>query len=246
MYCYDLESRCLKGNTALNKKPMQIISISVMVFAMLLSACTAPTPALTNPPQPTAPPTTESPTLAPSPTELPSPTASPMPSPTVAQAATSLPKTGGSTSLDPCELLDSSEAKNLTGVSFGAGVESTLDGGAKMCTYGANTTNVLMVEVGQAKDVATAQAYQASFLNDIKSGLAQFGDVPFQVTQIPDFGSGAVSATLGQNAINVTGSAFGFRKNTIFFGFSDLVLGAPAPTPAAMRAEAAFVLGELP
>ncbi len=219
---------------------MQIIRISVVVFTVLFSACTAPTPTSTNPPQQAATPTTESPTLAPS------PTASPMPSPTVTQAATSLPQTGGSTSLDPCELLDTNEAKNLTGVSFGAGVESTLDGGAKICTYGANTTNVLMVEVVQAPDVATAQAYQASFLADIKSGLASFGDIPIQVAQISDFGNAAVSATLGQNVIDVTGSAFGFRKNTIFFGFSDLVRGAPAPTPAAMRAEAAFVLGELP
>ena len=221
---------------------MQTISLFVMVFTVLLSACTAPT----NAPQQTVPPTTESPTLAPSPTELPSPTASPMPSPTVKQAATSLPQKGGSTSLDPCELLDQNEATKLTGVSFGAGVESTLDGGAKMCTYGANTKNVLMVEVAQAADVATAEAYQASFLNDIKTGLAQFGNVPFQVTQISDFGNGAVSATLGENVIHVTGSAFGFRKNTIFFGFSDLVLGGTAPTPEAMRAEAAYVLGELP
>ncbi len=224
----------------MNKKLMRTISISVLVFAGLLSACAVSTPAPTNPPQQAAAPATQSPTLAPS--SIPSP----MPSPVVTQAATSLPQTSGSTSLDPCELLDSQEAQKLTGVSFGAGVESTLAGGAKMCTYGANTTNVLMVEVGQAPDVATAQAYQASFLNDIKSGLAQFGNVPLQVTQISDFGNGAVSATLGQNAINVTGSAFGFRKNTIFFGFSDLSLGKPAPTAEAMRSEAAFVLGELP
>ncbi len=209
---------------------------------MLLSACSVPT----NPPQQTVPPTTESPTLAPSPTELPSPTPSPMPSPTVTQSATSLPQKGVSTSLDPCELLDQNEAAKLTGVSFGAGVESSLSGGAKICTYGADTKNVLTVEVGQAPDVATAEAYQASFLNDIKTGLAQFGGIPIQVTQIADFGNGAVSATLGQNVINVTGSAFGFRKNTIFFGFSDLVLGGTAPTPEAMRAEAAYVLGELP
>ncbi len=203
-----------------------------MVFAVLLSACTAPAPAIPNPPQQTALPPTENPTHA--------------PSPTVPQAATSQPKQGGSTALDPCELLDSSEATHLTGVSFGKGIETTLDGGAKICTYGANTANVLTVEVGQAASVAAAEADQANFLNDMKAGLAQFGDVPFQVTQIADFGNGAVSATLGQNAINVTGSAFGFRKNTIFFGFSDLVLGGHAPTPEAMRSEAAFVLGELP
>ncbi len=214
--------------------------ISVLVFAGLLSACASPAPVTTNPPQQTAAPATESPTLAPS------PTSSPMPSLTVTPAATSLPQTSGATSLNPCELLDSQEAQKLTGVSFGAGVEKTLEGGAKTCTYGANTKNVLMVEVGQAPDIATAQAYQASFLNDIKAGLAQFGDIPIQVTQISDFGNGAVSATLGQNVIHVTGSAFGFRKNTIFFGFSDLVLDGAAPTPEAMRAEAAFVLGELP
>ncbi len=230
----------------MNKKALSIISIFVMVSVTLLSACTAQKPAPTNPPQQTALPAIASPTPAPSPTELPSPTASPAPSPTVAQAATSLPQTSGSTALDPCELLDQNEASKLTGVSFGAGVESTLSGGAKVCTYGANTQNVLMVEVGQTPDVATAEALQASFLNEIKTGLAQFGNVPFQVTQIPDFGNGAVSATLGLNVINVTGSAFGFRKNTIFFGFSDLVLGGTAPTPEAMRAEAAFVLGELP
>jgi hypothetical protein len=169
------------------------------------------------------------------------------PAPTATQEATALPQTGGSqTSLDPCELLDSTEAKNLTGADFGAGVESTLDSGVKVCTYGANTANVLMVEVAQAPDLATAQAYQDSFVNDIKSGLAQFGDVPFQVTDISDFGNGAISATLGQNSIDVTGAAFAFRKNTIFFGFSDLVMGGTAPTADAMRAEAAFVLGELP
>ncbi len=229
----------------MNKKAILIIGIYVMIFAVLLAACSSPTAAPTNPPQPTTQPTAASSTFAPSPTELPSPTAS-TPSPTATEAATSLPQKSGSTSLDPCELLDQNEASKLTGASFGAGVEKTLSGSAKMCTYGADTANVLTVEVAQAPDVATAEAYQASFLNDIKTGLAQFGDVPLQVTQISDFGNGAISATLGQNVINVTGSAFAFRKNTIFFGFSDLVLGGTAPTPEAMRAEAAFVLGELP
>jgi hypothetical protein len=211
----------------LNRRSLQTISISLLILAGLLSACTAPA----NPPQPTL---------------APSPTSTALPAPTATQAAASLPQTSGSTSLDPCVLLDSSQALNLTGVSFGTGVESTLDGGAKMCTYGANTANVLMVEVGQAPDIATAQAYQTGFLNDIQSGLAQFGNVPLQVTQISDFADGAVSATLGPNVIDVTGSAFGFRKGTIFFGFSDLVLGGQAPTLESMQAEADTVLGELP
>lgn len=224
---------------------ISVMVITFLLFAGLLSACTgSATPAVPTQapaaPSETALPPTAAPTLAPS------ETASPAPSPAATTAATSQPQAGGATSLDPCELLDSTEATRLTGVNFGKGVKSTTAGGGTICTYGANTANVLTVTVGQAPDVATAQAYQENFLNDIKAGLAQFGDVPFQVTQISDFGSGAVSATLGQNVINVTGSAFGFRKNTIFFGFSDLVLGGKAPTPEAMRAEAAYVLGELP
>lgn len=215
-----------------------------MVIAVLLFACSTAAPTTTILPQQTAAPTKVSPTVAP--TMLPSPTAFPKPSPTASQAATELPQTGGSTSLNPCELLDSTEAKNLTGVDFGPGVLSTLDSGVQVCTYGANTTNVLMVEVAQAKDEATAKAYQDSFLADIKAGLAQFGDIPFTLTEISDFGNGAVSVTLDDTAINVSGAAFAFRKNTIFFGFSDLVQGGNAPTADAMRAEAAFVLGELP
>jgi hypothetical protein len=232
----------MKGDVTMFRKSIQITSLFLLVLTLLLSACTSPA----SPTQQVVPPTQDNPTLAPSPTELPSATASPAPSPTVTQAVTSQPQKGGSTPLDPCALLDQNEAKSLTGVSFTAGVESNLDGGAKMCIYGANTKNVLEVEVGQAANVAAAEAIQASFLADIQAGLATFGDVPINVTQISDFGNGAVSASLGQNAINITGSAFAFRKNTIFFGFSDLVQGGAAPAPAAMRAEAAFVLGELP
>jgi hypothetical protein len=199
----------------MNKKSSLLISISLLIFVGLLSACASPIP------------TQQAPT-------------STDPTPTMPQV------TSTATVLDPCELLDSSEAQKLTGHNFGQGVLSTLPGGAKVCTYGANTTNVLMVEVGQAPDVATADAWQASFMSDIQKAVAEFGNIAVQITQISDFGSAAVSATLGPNVLNISGSAFGFRKNTIFFGFSDEVRGALAPSPDAMRAEAAFVLGELP
>lgn len=211
-----------------------------MVLMGVLSACSVPTPATPVPTQVPVQQKTEAPTIAPS------PAASQIPSPTMTVMATSQAQAGEPFSLDPCVLLDSAAAQNLTGISLGNGVESTLDSGVNVCTYGANTANVLMVEVGQTKDVDAAKALQASFLNDIKEGLAQFGDIPTHVTEISDFGDGAVSATLDETAINVTGGAFAFRKNTIFFGFSDLVLGGKAPTPEAMRAEAALVLDKLP
>ena len=55
----------------------------------------------------------------------------------------------------------------------------------------------------------------------------------------------AIVATLNLSAINVNGAP-GFRKGTIFFGFSDLVQGGAAPTSAAMQAQATTVLGRLP
>jgi hypothetical protein len=55
-------------------------------------------------------------------------------------------------------------------------------------------------------------------------------------------------ATLSVSAEGTTinGSAFGFLKGTVFFGFSDLVVGGAAPDEAAMQSEATTVLAELP
>ncbi len=52
------------------------------------------------------------------------------------------------------------------------------------------------------------------------------------------------SFTLPTGTLN--GSVIGVRKGTIFFGFSDLVADGPAPTRAAMEAEAKTILGQLP
>ena len=44
----------------------------------------------------------------------------------------------------------------------------------------------------------------------------------------------------------IKGSAIYVLKGTIFFGFNDLALNQPAPTSAAMQAQAQIVLGRLP
>jgi hypothetical protein len=198
------------------------IGISVLVVAALLAACAAP-----------------SPTPAPTPTPEPTPTIAPA-SPNQQAAAT--------TTLDPCQLITSAEASKLAGASFGAGAESTTSGGGKICTYGANTKNVFMVEVGQAPDVATAKAYQADFLATIQENLARLTSEGLVPTDVPNLGDAAIYAeasfTLPTGTIN--GSAIGVRKGTIFFGYSDLVADGPAPTRAAMESEAKAVLGKLP
>ncbi|MGD0173401.1 MAG: DUF3558 family protein [Anaerolineales bacterium] len=198
------------------------LGISVLTIAALLSACAAPT-------------------STPVPTSTPAPTSTSAPTSPKQQAT-------AATSLDPCQLITSAEASKLAGGSFGAGEESTTSGGGKICTYGANTKNVFMVEVGQAPDVATAKAYQADFLATIQENLAQLTSEGLVPTDVPNLGDAAIYAeasfTLPTGTLN--GSAIGVRKGTIFFGYSDLVADGPAPTRAAMESEAKTVLGKLP
>ena len=153
------------------------------------------------------------------------------------------------TSLDPCQVITSQEASTLAGATFGAGVESTTsDGGGKICTYGANTTNVFMVEVAQAPDVATAQAEKAQFISDLEANMQQLAAGGLTVTELPNFADGATLgiANINVEGITINGGAIGVLKGTIFFGFSDLVRGGPAPTAAALQSEAQTILGQLP
>ncbi len=174
--------------------------------------------------------------------------ATPTPAPTSTPAATAKPAATVSTSLDPCQVITSAEASKLAKASFGKGAESTTSGGGKFCTYGANTTNVFMVFVGQAPDIATAKAYQADFEALIQENLAQLTSEGFVPTDVAGLGDAAIydeaSFTLPKGTLN--GSVIGVRKGTIFFGFSDLVANAPAPTRAAMEAQAKVILEKLP
>jgi hypothetical protein len=199
------------------------LSISVLALAGLLSACSTSTPTVTNVPQQIAATSTPAPTVAPIPTTVPSPTVTS--NPTVAPTDTSTPQlTATATSLDPCQLLPSQEASSLAGTSFGAGTEGTIPGGGKTCTYGSQSKNIFFVEVVQVSS----------------EGL--------KVTQLPDFADGAVTAqaNLSAGGVNINGSAFAFRKGTIFFGFSDVAVGSAAPDSTALKSEATTVLGRLP
>jgi hypothetical protein len=44
----------------------------------------------------------------------------------------------------------------------------------------------------------------------------------------------------------INGSAIGVLKGTIFFGFSDVVMGNAAPSSEALQSEAMTVIGRLP
>jgi hypothetical protein len=176
------------------------------------------------------------------PTVSASPTASVSAStPTI--SASELP-TGVPTTLDPCQLVTSQEASQLSGASYGAGVEGTTSGNGKTCVYGAQTLNVFNVIVGQAADVATAQAGKAA----AEAALQQQANNAIQFTTLPTFADGAAyvseSVTVSGQTYNI--AAFYALKGTVFFGFSDLALNHAAPTAAALQAQAQTMLGRLP
>jgi hypothetical protein len=152
------------------------------------------------------------------------------------------------TTLDPCKLVPPEEASQLAGTSFEPGVSSTDVGGLKRCVYGSLSANVFTVEVVQVADKATAQSQLAQFMAELQTQIPQLAANGLKVTELPNLADGAIfgEASLPSPVGNVNGSALGVAKGTVFFGFSDIVMGGPAPTSEALQAEAATVLGRLP
>jgi hypothetical protein len=182
-------------------------------------------------------------------TSTPAPTSSPAQTATQPPATKAATVAGTQTALDPCQLIPSDEASALAKATFGPGEGRSLGGNGKSCTYGAQTQNVFTVYVAQAADKASALAYKASFLSDLQANLGQLTSEGFKfATSVPNLGDDSVLAwvTLNSGGTPINGSAIGVVKGTVFFGFSDLVLGAPAPTTDALKAEAQKVLGRLP
>ncbi len=203
--------------------------------AVLLAACSgSPTPTAT----PASSPPEASPTAAPLSTPL----------PTSAAEATSAP-----IAVDPCQLVTASEASALAGSSFGSGKESTTSGGAKICTYGAATTAVVMVIVAQASDAATAQTNwaqeEAQAQAQLKQGMPSGANATFDVKDVSVTGAdraavATATATFGGVTIGI--SAIYVLKGATFFTFSDLVLGHAAAAEGALEAQATVTLGRVP
>jgi hypothetical protein len=107
---------------------------------------------------------------------------------------------------------------------------------------------MFVVDVAQAPDVATAQADKTQFLADLEAHVQQLASNGLNIIQLPNFADGATLGTLSLNiaGVSLNGTAIGFLKGTVFFGFSDEVQGGPAPTSEATQAEATTVLGRLP
>ena len=146
---------------------------------------------------------------------------------------TTLQSAANPTPLDPCQLLPSQEASTLTGASFGDGVEETLDGGSRSCIYGANTTNVLYIVVAQAADVATAEAAQQQFVDDIQANLQQLVGSGVTFAPLDNFADAAIAANLNLSAINVNGAPLVSAKAPSSLG--SVILSGEVRRPQATR-----------
>ncbi len=213
-------------------------AVGVLVIATLLAACGSST--ASNSPVATVADTT---TAAPTPTPQPTPTAA---APTSVVTATDEP-TGVPTSLEPCVVVPADEASALAGTTFAAGTPSTTSGNGKVCTYTA-TGNVMVVVLGVAPDVATAQGEEQSMKDQLEQGVP---GVTFQLTELPGFQDG-VDAAIVTGSETVAGQSFSatamyMLKGTTFLGISDVVVGAgQAMTSDAIKAQAPTFLDRLP
>ncbi len=225
--------------------PARAMRAILVLLVVGLAACTTSTG--TEAPAPSIAVVPPSIALATLPTASQSETPSASPS---GPAASFSEATAVPTSIDPCQLITSQEAGKLVGATFGAGKESTTEGNARICTYGAQTPNVFMVEVAIAPDEATAKADEKAAQAALKSKANQLPAVGLVVTQLPNFAPGA-DAALMQGSMSAGGTTIGARaiyvlRGTTFFGFSDVALNQAPPSANAMKAEAMTVLGRLP
>jgi hypothetical protein len=154
------------------------------------------------------------------------------------------------TALDPCQLVTQAEASTLAGTTFGPGKEDK-SGNGKRCVYGGQTKNVFTVELGQAKDAATAQAEWSQAQAEAKAAVSEKLPPGTHVS----LDTGAASG-IGDRAATVYGSTtigglpvglsgIYVLKGATFFAFQDLVLGNHPPTVAAMKSEARTAAGRV-
>ena len=219
--------------------------LALIAFPLLLTlgACssttspTAPTgsTAASLPPTSAVPPTAVATTSA-IPSAIPSAASA---APTTSDGPTAVP-----TSIDPCQVVTAQEASQLTGATFAAGKETTTAGNARICTYGSQTLDVVTVEVAVAPDAATVQTDKAAALAEIQKAAG----TGLHVAQLSGIGDAAAavsaSTTISGQTLSITGIYV--LKGLVFFAMSDLVLGRPAPTSAAMQAQAQTAIGRLP
>lgn len=168
-----------------------------------------------------------------------------------APSAAAPSQSGVTTSLDPCQLVTSSEASALAGTTFAAGREQKTRNG-KICVYGYQTTNVFTIEVGQDKSASDAQAQWSQEESKARSLLKQ--KVPAGISvhvQTADVPGLADRAATVYSRNEIAGRTFGISgiyllKGGTVVAFQDLLLGGPPPSTSALESQARTTLSRLP
>jgi hypothetical protein len=156
------------------------------------------------------------------------------------------------TPLDPCQLVPASEASAVAGATFGAGQEEPSGTDGKRCVYGAPTRNVFSVVVGQADSSADAEAdysteeadAQAAITRQVPSGV-KLNEQTQEVSGIADRAT-VVSGSVNMGGASIAASAIYLLNGAVFLTFSDVVVGAAAPSASALEAEATKALARVP
>jgi hypothetical protein len=209
-------------------------TLTIVASGLLLAACRSP--ATSASPQPASRAATQ---------------ASPS-SPAAGTGSAAATQSAAATSLDPCQLVTSSEASSLAGTTFGPGQEEPSGTNGKRCVYGSRTTNVFMVEVGQAATAAAARAdwsteqarAQALINKKLPAGIS----LSAHTTRVAGLADRAAVATGSASAAGQTLGLSGIYllKGAPFVAFQDVLLGHAAPTSAAMESEARTALSRVP
>jgi len=180
------------------------------------------------------------------------PNDTPSPEPSASESASSpeasmAEATAVATSIDPCQIVTVDEVNKLTGASFSAGKAETDTNNVKRCTYSGEGI-VFMVTAAVAPDAATAQKNEASTKAQLE---AQANNLPFKLTELPGFASGA-DAAVAEGSASLGGQKFAgiaiyVLRNTTFFALTDISTGGAAPpTAAQMEDQAKVTLGRVP
>jgi ABC-type glycerol-3-phosphate transport system substrate-binding protein len=144
-------------------------------------------------------------------------------------------------SYDPCVLVTAQEASTLTGVNYGAGMEQADT--EKRCVYGYQTTDVLMVGIVQAPDLATVQAQEA----EARAALQQQAGQGLNFTELQGVGDSAAVIQSSKSVNGTTLAVCGIYvvRGTIFFFIADVAANHAVPNNAALQSQAIVVLGRL-
>ena len=169
-----------------------------------------------------------------------------------AAASPSASQSGVATTLNPCEIVPASEASAVAGNNFSAGQQEPTGTGGERCVYGSETRNVFSVIVGQADNAADAEAdysteeaaAQAAITKQVPSGV-KINEQTQDVSGLADRAT-VVSGSASFGGASVAASAIYLLKGAVFLSFSDVVVGASAPSPSALEAEATKALARVP